>query len=152
MIRLIPRLALLLALVGRLVPPAHAQSAQPEMRVDLIGPRPYALHGGAGVIIPLGYYARLGAMGAYGVRQVGGERRDEWRADVIARLTLDPFRQQRWGFSLGGGITVRRHAYLLAIADIEGPETRGWLPAFQLGVGGGIRAGLGFRRAVKGRR
>lgn len=131
--------------------PAVAAGQQPELRLDAIGPAPYAVHAGAGLTAALGYYARVTALGAYGVRPTSPARR-EWRADLIARVTLDPFRQQRVGLSFGGGLTVRDHAYLLAVAELEGPARAGWLAALQLGAGGGLRAGLVLRRAVTGRR
>jgi hypothetical protein len=129
-----------------------AQRFQPEARVDVIGPSPYALHGGVGVGARLGTYVRVSAGGAYGVRPVGAGARSEWRGDLLARALLDPFRQQRWGLSVGGGVTVRHRAYLAAIVDLEGPPTGGILPALQVGVGGGLRAGIIVRRAMQGRR
>lgn len=143
--------AVLLLLV--LVPAAAgAQRPQPEARVDVIGPGPYALHAGAGLVLPLGTYVRISAGGAYGVRPVSAAGRSEWRGDLLARATLDPFRQQRWALSIGGGITVRRRAYLVGMVDLEGPAMRDVLPAFQVGVGGGLRAGVVLRRAMQGRR
>ncbi len=140
---------LLLALVPAA---ARGQRLQPEARVDVIGPGPYALHAGAGVVVPLGTYVRVSAGGAYGVRPVSGAGRSEWRGDLLGRATLDPFRQQRWALSVGGGITVRSRAYLVAMVDLEGPAMRGVLPAFQVGVGGGLRAGVVLRQAMAGRR
>ena len=67
-------------------------------------------------------------------------------------MTLDPFRQDAWGLSFGGGLSVRERAYLAVIAEVEGREVAGWLPALQLGVAGGFRAGVVVRRAVPGRR
>lgn len=141
-----------LALAVALPAAAGAQRVQPEARVDVIGPSPYAVHAGAGLVVPMGLYARVSADGAYGVRRVNGVSRDEWRGDLIARVTLDPFRQQRWGLSFGGGVSVRRHAYVAAVVDLEGPPLRGFLPAVQAGVGGGVRAGVVLRRAMQGRR
>lgn len=141
-----------LLLLSLLPSVAAAQRLQPEARVDVIGPSPYAVHGGVGVVTPLGTYVRVSLDGAYGARPVNGSTRAEWRGDLLVRATLDPFRQQRLGLSIGGGITVRRHAYLAAVMDFEGPESHGLLPALQVGVGGGLRAGVVLRRAVPGRR
>lgn len=147
------QLALLAFVVAAASSTSAAQSLQPELRMDGIGPRPYALHLGAGAHVALGHYARIGVIGGYGARATrAGRAKAELRGDLIARLTLDPFRQQRWGLSLGGGITVRERAYLLALADVEGPERNGWLPALQIGAGGGLRAGVAVRKAVEGRR
>ena len=139
-------------LLGR---PAGAQFFQPELRLDAIGPTPVSIEPGIGATATLGHYVRLGAVAGYDVASVdlarGPGRR--WRGELIGRFTLDPFRQQRWALSLGGGITYRRaQAYLAAVADLEGPEVRGLLPALQVGVSGGVRAGVILRRAIRGRR
>lgn len=132
--------------------PLRAQLPQSEVRADLIGPEPYAVHGGLGLTWALGNYARLGLVGAYGARPMDGRSRGEGRVDLIARMTLDPFRQHPVGFSIGGGLTVRERPHLVAIVDLEGPAV-GWVvPALQLGVGFGYRAGLAFRRAIPNRR
>jgi hypothetical protein len=104
------------------------------------------------VIIPLGYYVRVSADVGYGVRADSNLIAGRWRADLLTRVTLDPFRQQRWAFSIGGGLSFRRRTYLAAIADLEGPALRGLLPALQVGVSGGYRVAVVLRRAVKGRR
>ena len=144
---MIPRLV---ALLSALAWPAVsvAQRVQPELRVDAIGPAPHAVHAGAGLTVALGHYARISAVGGIGVRHgdIAG------RGDLIARVLLDPFRQRRFGFSLGGGLSVRERPWLLAVVELEGPERFGWMPAVQGGLGGGPRVGLVFRRARPGRR
>jgi hypothetical protein len=110
------------------------------------------MYPGLGAVIPIGYYVRAGAAVGYLPldTRLSSHR---WHADLITRLTLDPFREQRWGLSVGGGLSYhRRRMSLAVIADLEGPEMRGWLPAFQVGLSGGFRAGLILRRAVPGRR
>jgi hypothetical protein len=131
---------------------AAAQRAQPELRVDAIGPSPYAVQAGAGIIWPLGTYIRASVGAGFGARTSNGATTSEWRGDLLARATLDPFRQQRWALSVGGGLTLRRRLGLALVVDLEGPEGAGWVPALQVGVGGGARAGLALRRAMKGRR
>lgn len=131
---------------------SYAQRIQPEMRVDVLGPSPYSVQPGVGAIVAMGYYARLSADVGYGVRQDATLIDDRWRADLLARVTLDPFRQQRWALSIGGGLTFRRRTYLAAIADLEGPEMGALVPALQVGVSGGFRGSVILRRAVKGRR
>jgi hypothetical protein len=131
----------------------QAQMLQPELRVDVIGPRPYTVQPGVGLIAALGYYLRVSAAAGYALPLDSRPTHERWRGDVLVRATLDPFRQQRWALSLGGGVSVRRSStYLAVIADLEGPEVRGLLPAIQTGFGGGFRAGLMLRRAVRGRR
>lgn len=129
-----------------------AQRIQPELRLDVLGPRPYSVQPGVGAIVPLGSYARVSANAGYALEPHANSIGDRWRADLLARVTLDPFRQQRWGLSVGGGLSIRRHTYVAAIVDLEGPAMHGMLPALQLGVSGGVRAGVMLRRAVAGRR
>ena len=129
-----------------------AAAQQPELRVDALGPEPYSVQPGVGLITPLGAYARLGASVGYALAPNVSLIADRWRADLIARLTLDPYRQQRWALSVGGGLSFRRRVYLAAIVDLEGPEIHGVLPALQLGASGGVRAGFILRRAVERRR
>ena len=131
---------------------ASAQRLQPELRLDVLGPRTPSLEPGAGVNVALGYYVRLGFAGGVNVGHRNEFDSSRWRGDVMARFTFDPFRQQRWALSVGGGLTVRRRTYLAAIADLEGPERRGFVPAIQVGLSGGLRGAVILRRALKGRR
>jgi hypothetical protein len=133
--------------------PAYAQSelglrVKPELRADVtrIGNR-YDIEAGGGVEIPMGYYTRIGVLGTAGA-DVGRAtpQSASGRIDVLARFLFDPFRQQRWGLSAGGGISLRANAldrvrpYLLSVIDLEGPRSaRGISPALQVGLGGGIR-------------
>ena len=143
---------------------ASAQGAEmkasPELRADVvaIGSR-VAVQGGGGVEIPFGYYTRVGIIAAAGA-DLGRNRQDaSGRLDVIARFLFDPFRQQRWGVSAGGGVSARAVAgdrvrpYLVAVADVEGPRTRGGIaPAVQIGIGGGVRIGIALRFGSAGAR
>jgi hypothetical protein len=117
-----------------------------------MGPEPYSVQPGVGGVVALGYYARFSADVGYAMRSDAKLIGDRWRADLLGRFTLDPFRQQRWGLSIGGGLSFRRQTYLAAVVDLEGPEWAGLLPALQVGVSGGWRAGLVLRRAIKGKR
>jgi hypothetical protein len=124
----------------------------PELRADVLGGKGTAVHAGAGVQIPAGTYVRVGVIGGVGSRWQNGESRADGRLDVLARFLIDPFRQSRWGLSAGGGVSLRasdgdrvRPNLLLAL-DLEGPRSRsGMSPAFQIGLGGGVRGGLGLR-------
>jgi hypothetical protein len=139
----------LLVLVSRL----EGQALQPEIRIDVVGPAPVSLEPGVGVNGRLGNYVRSGLAVGYDARGVTHRAGERWRFDLTARVALDPFRQQRVGFSFGGGISHRGSAtYLAALFDLEGPELFGMLPAIQAGVSGGVRAGLVLRRAIRGRR
>jgi hypothetical protein len=86
----------------------------------------------------------------------GGSRsRADARVDLLTRFLLDPFRQSRYGLSLGGGIGLRAEPgdhvrpVLLAAVDLEGARwSNGWVPAMQLGLGGGARVGVVLRRGT----
>jgi hypothetical protein len=130
-----------------------AQTLQPEVRFDGLGPRPYSAEPGVGVIYAAGYYARVSLGAGYALPLETTLNGIRWRADFLVRGTFDPFRQQRYGLSLGAGLSYRRsRTYLAVVMDLEGPEVRGLLPALQVGVSGGPRAGLVLRRAIRGRR
>lgn len=144
---------------GRATAQRLAVRAVPELRADVILGDRAAVHLGAGIQIPLGIYVRLGLTGAAG-RRIGGSAprppgrsSASGRADVLARFLLDPFRQTAYGLSLGGGLGVRAEAgerirpALLVAVDLEGRRsTRGLVPAFQAGLGDGVRLGVLLRR------
>jgi hypothetical protein len=132
-----------------------------EVRADYIGPRPHTVQLGAGVNLPVGPYLRVGVIGAGGVGWRDGQSGASGRADVIGRFALDPFREHRWGLSAGGGLSVRydaaeadsRHrwrALVAVVVDLEGPRAGPIAPAVQLGLGGGLRAGIVLRGAQSG--
>lgn len=139
------------ALVLALAEPARAQ-LQPEGRVDVIGADRLRVHPGLGLVRPLGAYVRVGPVVGVSASRDSTFIGNRWRADLVARVTLDPFAQQRWAVSFGSGVSIRRRTYLLMLAEIEGPVLGGWRPAFHAGVGGGFRGGLLLRRAMTGRR
>jgi hypothetical protein len=147
-----------------LVAAAHAQLPQQpwqfEGRVDGLFARSSGVEAGLGVSAPAGLYMRIGLAAGLGVGRNGAQG----RTDVLARFSLDPFRQSRWAPYAGGGISGRyrveedggTHAYLLVFLGVEGPlpvgRTSGWVPAFELGLGGGARVGVILRRGINGRR
>ena len=136
------------------------QSLQTELRVDGLFARTSGVEAGLGVSIPAGIYVRNGVVGGIGV----GRHGVEGRTDLLSRFSLDPFRQSRWALYGGGGISGRyrsredggSHAYLLVVVGLEGPlpaaRKGGWVPAFEIGLGGGARVGLVLRQAMNGRR
>jgi hypothetical protein len=147
-----------------LAPAAHAQLPQQpwqfEGRVDGLFAHTSGVEGGLGVSVPAGLYMRTGLVAGLGLGRNGAEG----RTDLIARFSLDPFRQSRWAPYAGGGISGRyrveedggTHAYLLVFLGVEGPlaigRTSGWVPALELGLGGGARVGVILRRGINGRR
>ena len=126
--------------------------AEPELRADVLGGRGTAVQLGAGVQIPAGTYVRVGVIGGVGSRWIDGASRTDGRVDVLGRFLIDPFRQSRWALSAGGGVSLRATSGdrvrpdLLVAADLEGPRSKsGVSPTIQVGLGGGVRAGLGLR-------
>lgn len=126
---------------------------KPELRIDVITARSSTvLQAGGGVEIPAGYYARIGVIGAIGAPVSSGERGVSGRLDVIGRFLFDPFREHAWGISAGAGVSVRAaqgdrvRPYLATVLDVEGPRgDSGFAPAFQVGLGGGLRVGAALR-------
>ncbi len=130
--------------------------AAPQLRADIIDSRDRtAVHLGGGVQLPVGLYTRVDLLGAAGVSVAhsgGSGSATSGRADVIARFLLDPFQQARWGLSAGGGVSLlvragdRVRPVLAVVADLERRRTTpGIAPAFQIGVGGGLRVGAALR-------
>jgi hypothetical protein len=161
----ISRIAIALVAVVICVPGAAGaqnttQAIQPEVRVDAIFARSTGIEGALGVSIPAGIYVRTGLVAGLG----GGTQGIEGRTDLVARFSMDPFRQSRWAPYAGAGLSGRyrsadaggSRAYLLVFLGIEGPlrngATSGWVPALELGLGGGTRVGVGMRTAIAGRR
>ena len=132
---------------------ASGERLTPEVRVDaIVAAHRTSLQAGGGVQIPLGYYGRIGVIGAAGTDVVAGARGASGRLDVVGRFLLDPFRQSSWGLSVGAGLSLRARSgdlgrpYLVALIDLEGPRgNSGMAPALQVGVGGGVRIGAGVR-------
>jgi hypothetical protein len=136
------------------------QAVQSELRLDGIVARNSAVDAGYGLSIPAGIYVRTGVVAGLGV----GRHGVDGRTDLIARFSLDPFRQSSWAPYGGAGLTGRyrpeadggSRGYLLVFMGVEGPvaagRTSGWVPAFEVGLGGGARFGFVMRRGVAGRR
>jgi len=151
-----------LALVASLAQAQTPLRPQPELRVDVIdvrSDRSGTVQGGAGLGLPLGYYARLGVIAAAGVTQRDDVTLGSGRLDLVTRFLFDPFREARWGLSVGGGMTVTYVAQeewrelLLVLIDLETPPVkRRIVPAIQLGLGGGARVGVAVRPYRQGRR
>ena len=142
------------ALLCAIGTPARAQSQgsmYPEIRVDGMLSRGSAIQAGVGEEIPLGYYVRLGLIGAAGLTRRDGATAHSERVDLVARYLLDPFRETPDALSLGGGMSFvadpgrRLRPYLVVVADVEGKRRGSWSPALQLGLGGGARIGLVLR-------
>lgn len=134
----------------------HAQVAPasyPELRVDAINGRGNTLQAGGGLTMPAEIYVRIAFDVAAGATWRDGSAHASGRADVIARFSLDPLREVPLGLSLGGGVSVpmvegdRTRPYATVVIDLEGKRHGSWSPALQVGLGGGVRVGLAFRRS-----
>jgi hypothetical protein len=144
--------------------PAQSQNAlqpfQSELRIDGLFARSSAVEAGYGLTIPAGIYVRNGLVAGVGA----GRHGLEGRTDFVTRFSFDPFRQSRWAPYGGAGLSGRYRptadggskAYLLIFLGIEGPLAKGavagWVPAFEVGLGGGARVGFILRRGITGRR
>lgn len=152
-----------IALLAVAPPAVHAQQRvplAPEVRLDVIGAHPTSVQGAIGVEVPAGTYVRVGVLGGAGATiESDGASRAAGRLDVLARFLVDPFRQSRWGFSAGAGVSVRAdpgdrvRPRLLVALDLEGRRSRGGVsPSVQIGLGGGVRGGVGLRWSGRGTR
>jgi hypothetical protein len=133
------------------------RAVQPELRADIIVARATAGELAAGAVVPVGEYLRLG--GDVGAGLVVGDRhgpRAGARLDAYGRFHLDPFGEARWApYLVGGGsfradARARGHLYLLTGLGVEGPTTGHVVPAFEIGLGGGVRIGVVLRRPARG--
>jgi hypothetical protein len=139
---------------------AVQQRLQTEGRIDAIVSEEVAVHAGLGMSVPAGLYVRAGLVLGAGIGPHGVDA----RTDLIGRFTFDPLRQSRWSPYGGGGLSARfnstgdggTNGYLLFFLGVEGPvpfgRTAGWVPAFEVGLGGGARFGVIVRRGVHARR
>lgn len=144
---------------------ATAQSGRPpltnDLRVDARFSRNTAIEAGWSFTVPTGSYVRNSATWASGYSSRGaGDWHRSTRVEVVSRFLLDPFREARYGLSLGAGFgvtnseglysapnafgdrTLRWRQYIAVVADLELRKTAGYTPAVQVGLGGGLRVGL----------
>ena len=136
------------------------QAFQSELRLDAIFAHTSAVQAAYGFTVPAGVYVRSGLVAGIGV----GRHGVEGRTDLIARFSLDPFRQSRWAPYAGAGLSGRyrseadggSRAYLVVFVGFEGPlplgGTAGWVPALEVGLGGGGRVGVIMRKGINARR
>ncbi len=131
---------------------------QPELRADLVAARSSAVQLGVGAVAPTGEYLRLGGDLAAGVAGGTGGPFFSSRVDLYGRFHLDPRGESRWApYLVAGGSfradeRARGRLYALAMAGVEGPVSHPVVPAFELGLGGGVRAGIVLRRGLANRR
>lgn len=154
-------LAALASVLGAARAAAQGQQSggrpRPLVRADVLASHSTAAHLALGITVPAGNYVRVDVAGGGGAEWAAGESRASARGDLVARFVLDPFRQSRWSGYGGGGIGALRsggrwRGHLLAVIGVEGPATKGMLPALELGLGGATRVGVVLRRAAPDRR
>ena len=150
---------------------AHSQSraAGPggvrlEARAEVIAARRTSFAFGAGASLPASNYARIAVWGSGGpllganATGDGDVSSTVLRAEGVVRFLLDPFAERKRGFYASAGIGSRfmRHTasaqYLVLLLGFEGRQRRAWLPAMELGLGDGARAGVVLRQARRGYR
>jgi hypothetical protein len=136
------------------------QKFQSEIRLDAIFARSGGGEAAYGFTVPMGIYVRSGVVAGIGAGQHGVEG----RSDLLSRFSFDPFRQSRWAPYAGGGLSARyrpkldggSRAYILIFLGVEGPlppgQRSGWVPAVEVGLGGGARVGVIVRRGINARR
>ena len=135
-----------------------AQRLQPEVRADYIGSRAAAAHVGFGLNVPATAYVRLGIVAALGQAWSSGNATIAGRVDGLVRFIVDPLREARWAPYAAGGIggiydgSEKWRGVLVGALGAEGPVTGHVVPAVEVGFGGGVRIGVAFRRAMRGRR
>jgi len=128
------------------------------LRADYIGSRAAAAHLGFGLNVPATTYVRLGIVAAMGQAWSGGDATIAGRVDGVVRFVLDPLRESRWAPYAAGGIgaiydgSEKWRGVLVGVLGVEGPATGRVVPAIEIGFGGGVRVGVAFRRAMRGRR
>lgn len=130
----------------------------PAFRVDAFIGSAVGAQVAAGVIGAPAYNVRLQFdLGAGGVSRASGWE-PAGRTEFLFRWMSDPFRRARWAAHAGGGVGLlferSRVTRPLAIVTmgIEGPVRGRWQPGVEVGLGGGVRAGMTLRRVRPGRR
>ncbi|MHB1298284.1 MAG: hypothetical protein ACYC0B_07135 [Gemmatimonadaceae bacterium] len=134
-------------------------SAQWEARADMSFTPALAAHVGAGLNVRAGHYARLGVSYLAGTAQGPAGDRDarfSQRAEATARFLLDPFAERAHGLYGGAGFTARRDggeawkAGLMLVVGLEGFPRGSMIPAVEVALGGGVRAGVVLRARRRG--
>lgn len=87
----------------------------------------------------------------FSVRDGVDENTLSGRGDVLARFAPLPADRQRWSAYVAGGVSTivergaRGRAVLALLVGVEGGRARASRGFFEVGVGGGLRAGMGVR-------
>lgn len=129
-----------------------------EARVEGTAARDPSVHIGGGANVVLGPYLRGGVVVAGGRTFRDSTSSWSWRADLLTRFVLDPFLEARRGLYGIAGLTAMHAGHskitprLLVGIGIEGSPHGAVIPAFEISLGGGVRASGILRRTRRGRR
>lgn len=130
-----------------------------EGRLDFLAGRTNAVHKMIGAHTALGTYGRLAALIGGGLRGVDDTWKYSGRVDVVGRFHVDPLLQARRAVYAGGGVSVlldpgeAPRPRMLLVVGVDGPRSRaGWIVSTELGIGGGVRASVAWRRTPTGAR
>jgi hypothetical protein len=126
-----------------------------ELRVEGIFGTKTAGEVGGGIVLPLGPYVRTGITAQGGLESGSASAKFSGRLDLMTRYLLDPYRENQWGFSIGGGVTVPYAEHprdvrprLTVVMDLEGRRRGRFSPAIQAGLGGGARVAVVLRTST----
>jgi hypothetical protein len=134
--------------------PLHAQvrrAMRPEVRMDLLASHAPSAQFALGAAFPVGTYVRLAAVAGGGVARLHGVAGGVARGDIVMRFLLDPYGESRLGLYGIGGLSLRYDAFdqwrpdALVGIGVEGRFRAPLTPAFELSLGGGVRAGVSLR-------
>ena len=134
---------------------AHAQrerQARTELRTDVFIARRPTVHVGVGVAIPVTTYMRVAGVVAGGALSTDSTLEPAARGELLARFVFDPLGERRWGLYGAAGVgafwdnSTAWRGRLLLSAGIEGRLRGAWTPAFEVGLGEGLRVGVILRR------
>lgn len=144
-----PRLAALLALVAAAAPAAGRAQGVREMQVQLLGIASRPRFGGAGAAIAWRDASRtrwqvaatVGALDGHGLAA---------RADVAYHFLLDPAKRRGSAVYGGAGLSAlagngRLTPYVLIVLGVENAPGGNGGSFVEVGVGGGVRAAVGYR-------
>lgn len=151
-----PARAVLIAFAGMVggAWPLAAQvqrSPRPEIRLDALGASAPSAQVAGGLSFPVSTYLRLAAIAGGGVARRAGESRAVERADLVMRFVVDPAGESGHSLYGLGGISVRHDGFdgwrpdILVGLGIEGRFRAPITPAFELSLGGGLRASVVLR-------
>lgn len=141
---------------GRLA--AQGNRVRPELRTEVVSGRVVAAHAGGALMLGTGTYIHGALVVGGGPAWKGRDSRSGFKADLVARFFLDPFRESRWGLYGTAGLGALYDGFegwrpiLATGVGLEFPSVARATWAAEVGLGGGFRVALALRRALPRRR